>query len=163
MIKNTIKCWTSINQSCWLILSIVKFFVHRASSHAVLLIHVSVMIWTFDAPHSVCVTSSSISKDCYFLLCLLPLMFLSPLPDTFCNLDIPVIDMELESILDLAHISPFRNLVTLLESTNSRADSEEESESTVLWRRRVPALQMKHWTSAAQAPSSVFSSPAGSL
>ncbi|XP_011486711.1 rho GTPase-activating protein 44 isoform X3 [Oryzias latipes] len=52
--------------------------------------------------------------------------------DTFCNLDIPVIDMELESILDLAHISPFRNLVTLLESTNSRADSEEESESTVL-------------------------------
>lgn len=80
----------------------------------------------------VCVTSSSISKDCYFLLCLLPLMFLSPLPDTFCNLDIPVIDMELESILDLAHISPFRNLVTLLESTNSRADSEEESESTVL-------------------------------
>ncbi|XP_024140838.1 rho GTPase-activating protein 44 isoform X3 [Oryzias melastigma] len=52
--------------------------------------------------------------------------------DTFCNLDIPVIDMELDGILDLAHISPFRNLVTLLESTSSRADSEEESESTVL-------------------------------
>ncbi|XP_069016175.1 rho GTPase-activating protein 44-like isoform X6 [Embiotoca jacksoni] len=53
--------------------------------------------------------------------------------DSLCNLDIPVINMELDGIFDLTHISPFRNSVALLESTNIRADSEEEeSESTVL-------------------------------
>ncbi|KAM4524109.1 rho GTPase-activating protein 44-like isoform 3-T4 [Odontesthes bonariensis] len=52
--------------------------------------------------------------------------------DSLCNLDIPIIDMELDGIFDLTHISPFRNSVALLESTSSRADSEEESESTVL-------------------------------
>ncbi|XP_072230189.1 rho GTPase-activating protein 44-like isoform X5 [Leuresthes tenuis] len=52
--------------------------------------------------------------------------------DSLCNLDIPIIDMELDGIFDLTHISPFRNSVALLESTRSRADSEEESESTVL-------------------------------
>ncbi|XP_008275971.1 rho GTPase-activating protein 44 [Stegastes partitus] len=53
--------------------------------------------------------------------------------DSLCNLDIPIINMELDGIFDLPHISPFRNSVALLESTGSRnADSEEESESTVL-------------------------------
>ncbi|XP_040885206.1 rho GTPase-activating protein 44-like isoform X1 [Toxotes jaculatrix] len=52
--------------------------------------------------------------------------------DSLCNLDIPVINMELDGIFDLPHISPFRNSVALLELTNNRAESEEESESTVL-------------------------------
>lgn len=52
--------------------------------------------------------------------------------DSLCNLDIPIINMELDSIFDLTHISPFRNSVALLESPKSKADSEEESESTVL-------------------------------
>ncbi|KAM9837105.1 rho GTPase-activating protein 44-like [Aulostomus maculatus] len=52
--------------------------------------------------------------------------------DSLCNLDIPVIDMELDGIFDLPHISPFRNSVALLESSNSRAEPEEETESTVL-------------------------------
>ncbi|XP_039991002.1 rho GTPase-activating protein 44-like [Xiphias gladius] len=52
--------------------------------------------------------------------------------DSLCNLDIPVINMELDGIFDLPHISPFRNSVALLELAHSRAESEEESESTVL-------------------------------
>ncbi|XP_029311840.1 rho GTPase-activating protein 44-like isoform X4 [Cottoperca gobio] len=52
--------------------------------------------------------------------------------DCLCNLDIPIIDLDLDCIFDLPHISPFRNSVALLESTNYRAESEEESESTVL-------------------------------
>ncbi|XP_053270446.1 LOW QUALITY PROTEIN: rho GTPase-activating protein 44-like [Pleuronectes platessa] len=52
--------------------------------------------------------------------------------DSLCNLDIPVIDMELDGIFDLPHISPFRNSVALLGLTKARAESEEESESTVL-------------------------------
>ncbi|KAG7219831.1 hypothetical protein INR49_005853 [Caranx melampygus] len=52
--------------------------------------------------------------------------------DSLCNLDIPVINMELDGLLDLPHISPFRNSVALLELSNNRAESEEESESTVL-------------------------------
>ncbi|KAM6897606.1 rho GTPase-activating protein 44-like isoform 1-T1 [Xenentodon cancila] len=52
--------------------------------------------------------------------------------DSLCSLDIPIINMELDSIFDLTHISPFRNSVALRESMTSRADSKEESESTVL-------------------------------
>ncbi|KAK1881600.1 Rho GTPase-activating protein 44 [Dissostichus eleginoides] len=52
--------------------------------------------------------------------------------DCLCNLDIPIIDVELNCIFDLAHISPFRNSVALREPTGFRAESEEESESTVL-------------------------------
>ncbi|GLD60022.1 rho GTPase-activating protein 44-like isoform X1 [Lates japonicus] len=52
--------------------------------------------------------------------------------DSLCNLDIPIINMELDGIFDLPHISPFRNSVALLGLTNNRAESEEESESTVL-------------------------------
>ncbi|XP_038591972.1 rho GTPase-activating protein 44-like isoform X6 [Micropterus salmoides] len=52
--------------------------------------------------------------------------------DSLCNLDIPIIDMELDGIFDLPHISSFRNSLPLLQSTNKRAESEEESESTVL-------------------------------
>lgn len=58
-------------------------------------------------------------------------------PDSLCNLDIPIINVELDGIFDLPHISPFRNSVALLESTGNRAESEEESESTVLWRHWV--------------------------
>ncbi|XP_062270244.1 rho GTPase-activating protein 44-like isoform X2 [Platichthys flesus] len=52
--------------------------------------------------------------------------------DSLCNLDIPVIDMELDGIFDLPHISPFRNSLALLGLTKARTKSEEESESTVL-------------------------------
>nr|XP_020460313.1 rho GTPase-activating protein 44-like isoform X3 [Monopterus albus] len=54
--------------------------------------------------------------------------------DSLCTLDIPTINMELDDIFDLPHISPLRNSVALLESTNDRAESEseEEAESTVL-------------------------------
>ncbi|XP_070846531.1 rho GTPase-activating protein 44-like isoform X4 [Chaetodon trifascialis] len=52
--------------------------------------------------------------------------------DSLCNLDIPIINVELDGIFDLPHISPFRNSVALLESAGSRVESEEESESTVL-------------------------------
>lgn len=53
--------------------------------------------------------------------------------DSFCNLDIPIIDVELDGILDLAHISQFRNSVALIDSPKvSREDSEDECESTVL-------------------------------
>lgn len=52
--------------------------------------------------------------------------------DSLCNLDIPIINVELDGIFDLPHISPFRNSVALLESAGGRAESEEESESTVL-------------------------------
>ncbi|KAM6898686.1 rho GTPase-activating protein 44-like [Lycodopsis pacificus] len=52
--------------------------------------------------------------------------------DCLCNLDIPVINVDLDGIFDLPHISPFRNSFALFESTSSRAEPEEESESTVL-------------------------------
>ncbi|XP_060884204.1 rho GTPase-activating protein 44-like isoform X3 [Labrus mixtus] len=52
--------------------------------------------------------------------------------DALCNLDIPVIDVDLDGIFDLPHIAPFRNSLALLESIKKRAESEEESESTVL-------------------------------
>lgn len=52
--------------------------------------------------------------------------------DSLCNLDIPIIDVELDGIFDLPHISPFRHSLALLESKGHRAESEEESESTML-------------------------------
>ncbi|XP_068592842.1 rho GTPase-activating protein 44-like isoform X7 [Cebidichthys violaceus] len=52
--------------------------------------------------------------------------------DCLCNLDIPIIDVDLDGIFDLPHISPFRNSLALFESTDSRAEPEEEPESTVL-------------------------------
>ncbi|XP_067344369.1 rho GTPase-activating protein 44-like isoform X2 [Channa argus] len=57
--------------------------------------------------------------------------------DSLCNLDIPVINMELDDIFDLPPpIWPFTNLVKQVAATNSREeseeDTEEESESTVL-------------------------------
>lgn len=60
-------------------------------------------------------------------------ILLSVLTDSFCNLDIPIIDVELDGILDLAHISPFRNSVASTDWPKvSREDSEDECESTVL-------------------------------
>ncbi|KAL7373053.1 hypothetical protein ABVT39_026524 [Epinephelus coioides] len=52
--------------------------------------------------------------------------------DSLCNLDIPVINVDLDGIFDLPHIAPFRNSVALFESTTNRGESEEETESTVL-------------------------------
>ncbi|KAK2820722.1 hypothetical protein Q5P01_023681 [Channa striata] len=56
--------------------------------------------------------------------------------DSLCNLDIPVINMELDGIFDLPHISPFRNSVDRFAANRNRAesegDTEEESESTAL-------------------------------
>ncbi|XP_076007897.1 rho GTPase-activating protein 44-like isoform X2 [Genypterus blacodes] len=53
--------------------------------------------------------------------------------DSLCNLDIPIINMELDDIFDVPHISTFRNSLALRElAANSKAESEEESESTVL-------------------------------
>lgn len=56
------------------------------------------------------------------------LLLFSVLTDSFCNLDIPIIDVELDGILDLAHISPFRNSVASTDWPKvSREDSEDES------------------------------------
>ncbi|XP_068161891.1 rho GTPase-activating protein 44-like isoform X2 [Antennarius striatus] len=52
--------------------------------------------------------------------------------DSLCNLDIPIINVDLDFIFDLPHISPFRNSVAVVESTSNGAESEEEIESTVL-------------------------------
>ncbi|XP_051928007.1 rho GTPase-activating protein 44 isoform X5 [Hippocampus zosterae] len=55
--------------------------------------------------------------------------------DYFCNLDIPVINMELDGLLDLAQISHLRHSVALLDSSRLRTTESEEgedSESTVL-------------------------------
>ncbi|XP_019743364.1 rho GTPase-activating protein 44-like isoform X5 [Hippocampus comes] len=55
--------------------------------------------------------------------------------DSFCNLDIPVINMELDGLLDLAQISHLRHSVALLDSSRLRTTESEEgedSESTVL-------------------------------
>ncbi|XP_029934438.1 rho GTPase-activating protein 44-like [Myripristis murdjan] len=52
--------------------------------------------------------------------------------DSLCNLDIPIINVELDGIFDVPYIAPFRNSVAVLESTNNKAESEDESESTVL-------------------------------
>ncbi|KAM3592277.1 uncharacterized protein V6R79_016178 [Siganus canaliculatus] len=48
--------------------------------------------------------------------------------DSLCNLDIPIINVELDGIFDLPPIAPFRNSVVQRESTGSRAESEEEEE-----------------------------------
>ena len=102
--------------------------------------------------HMLCATSSSIDEttsgiisvstkitsSVFYFTLLTSCLCLSALPDALCNLDIPVIDMELDGIFDLPHIAPFRNSVALLESTGNKAavaavvESEEESESTVL-------------------------------
>ncbi|XP_061612168.1 rho GTPase-activating protein 44 isoform X6 [Phyllopteryx taeniolatus] len=55
--------------------------------------------------------------------------------DSFCNLDIPIINMELDGLLDLAHVSHLRHSVALLDSRRLRAIESEEGEdleSTVL-------------------------------
>ncbi|XP_078019309.1 rho GTPase-activating protein 44-like isoform X2 [Epinephelus lanceolatus] len=52
--------------------------------------------------------------------------------DSLCNLDIPIINVDLDGIFDLPHIAPFRNSVALFELTTNRGESEEETESTVL-------------------------------
>ncbi|KAM8888951.1 rho GTPase-activating protein 44-like [Synchiropus picturatus] len=52
--------------------------------------------------------------------------------DSLCNLDIPVINMELDALFDLPQIAPYRNSLSLLETTYRRVESEEEAESTVL-------------------------------
>lgn len=51
--------------------------------------------------------------------------------DSLCNLDIPIINVELDGIFDEPRCAPYRNSVAVVESTN-RAESEEECESTVL-------------------------------
>ncbi|XP_077959035.1 rho GTPase-activating protein 44 isoform X20 [Gasterosteus aculeatus] len=52
--------------------------------------------------------------------------------DSLCNLDIPFINLDLDGIFDLAHISTLRNSLALFGSTNNGAEPEEEPESTVL-------------------------------
>ncbi|XP_037836876.1 rho GTPase-activating protein 44 isoform X2 [Kryptolebias marmoratus] len=52
--------------------------------------------------------------------------------DSLCNLDFPNINMALDGILDLTHISPLRNSEAPLGWTDNGMDSEEDSESTVL-------------------------------
>ncbi|XP_062330294.1 rho GTPase-activating protein 44-like isoform X10 [Osmerus eperlanus] len=51
--------------------------------------------------------------------------------DSLCNLDIPIINVELDGIFDEPRCAPYRNSVAVVESIN-RAESDEESESTVL-------------------------------
>ncbi|KAL6094489.1 arhgap44 [Pungitius sinensis] len=52
--------------------------------------------------------------------------------DYLCNLDLPFINLDLDGIFDLPHISTFRNSLALFGATDSGAKPEEESESTVL-------------------------------
>ncbi|XP_076154100.1 rho GTPase-activating protein 44-like isoform X2 [Alosa pseudoharengus] len=56
--------------------------------------------------------------------------------DSFCNLDIPAINVELDGILDVAYGALHRHSVVMaavaLEASTTRAESEEDSESTVL-------------------------------
>ncbi|KAJ3608397.1 hypothetical protein NHX12_025444, partial [Muraenolepis orangiensis] len=52
--------------------------------------------------------------------------------DCFCNLDIPIINVELDGIFDDPHVAPYRNSIAIVQTTCSKAESEEESESTVL-------------------------------
>ncbi|KAF7203574.1 rho GTPase-activating protein 44 isoform X7 [Nothobranchius furzeri] len=54
------------------------------------------------------------------------------LPDSLCNLNIPIINVELDGVWDLTNISHFRNSVAQFESNNSGVDSDDDSESTVL-------------------------------
>ncbi|XP_031655125.1 rho GTPase-activating protein 44 isoform X7 [Oncorhynchus kisutch] len=51
--------------------------------------------------------------------------------DSFCNLDIPIINVELDGIFDEPKMAPYRNSVAVVRST-PKAESEEESESTIL-------------------------------
>ncbi|XP_030196122.1 rho GTPase-activating protein 44 isoform X1 [Gadus morhua] len=53
--------------------------------------------------------------------------------DSFCNLDIPIINVELDGIFDEPLIAPYRNSIAIVQTTCSKAESEEEeTESTVL-------------------------------
>lgn len=81
--------------------------------------------------HLECLTQTFIFYADFVFLCAHNVCF-SALPDSFCNLEIPVINMELDGIFDLPHISPFRNSVVHLESSDSREESEEDCESTAL-------------------------------
>ncbi|XP_038846178.1 rho GTPase-activating protein 44-like [Salvelinus namaycush] len=51
--------------------------------------------------------------------------------DSFCNLDIPIINVELDGIFDEPKMATYRNSVAVVRPT-PKAESEEESESTVL-------------------------------
>nr|XP_029485135.1 rho GTPase-activating protein 44-like isoform X3 [Oncorhynchus nerka] len=51
--------------------------------------------------------------------------------DSFCNLDIPIINVELDGIFDEPKMAPYRNSVAVVWPT-PKAESEEESESTIL-------------------------------
>ncbi|CAB1312047.1 unnamed protein product, partial [Coregonus sp. 'balchen'] len=51
--------------------------------------------------------------------------------DSFCNLDIPIINVELDGIFDEPKMVPYRNSVAVVQPT-PKAESEEESESTIL-------------------------------
>lgn len=121
--------------------------------HAFFKIHSHSLVWIFDDPHAVCtiiqhrwthIWNAPLNTHLLLLLLLwfhsyLLMSVFSALSDSLCNLDIPVIDMELDGIFDLPHIYPFRNSVALLGSTYTRAESEE-AESTALWRHWVSPL-----------------------
>ncbi|XP_019902390.1 rho GTPase-activating protein 44 isoform X3 [Esox lucius] len=51
--------------------------------------------------------------------------------DSFCNLDIPIINVELDGIFDEPKMIPYRNSVAVVQST-PKAEEVEESESTIL-------------------------------
>nr|XP_046212306.1 rho GTPase-activating protein 44-like isoform X4 [Oncorhynchus gorbuscha] len=51
--------------------------------------------------------------------------------DSFCNLDIPIINVELDGIFDEPKMVPYRNSVAVVQPT-PKTESEEESESTIL-------------------------------
>lgn len=68
-------------------------------------------------------------------------------PDSFCNLDIPIINVELDGIFDLPHIAPFRNSVALVKSAGS-VESDDDCESTVLWRHWDPPQHTRNSATA---------------
>ena len=60
---------------------------------------------------------------------------LPPTSDSFCNLDIPAINVELDGILDVAYGALHRHSVVMAAvalEASARAESEEDSESTAL-------------------------------
>lgn len=59
------------------------------------------------------------------------LMLIFDHSDSFCNLDIPIINVELDDIFDEPKMVPYRNSVAVVQPT-PKTESEEESESTIL-------------------------------
>lgn len=101
--------------------------------------------WTLALANN-CITHINSHLSLSFPLCLISVHLISipTLLDAFCNLDIPIIDVELDGIFDEPRIAPFRNSVAVVESTNCKVESEEEFENTILWHHEIPPPRLTH-------------------